>query len=50
MNLFNKMMVIVAIFVAYPICGIALATGHWVEFVLIYFGQMPLLINVINKL
>ena len=50
MNHFNKIMVIVAIFVAYPICGIALATGHWVECGLIYFGQMPLLIDAIKKL
>jgi hypothetical protein len=50
MNHFNKIMVIAAIFIVYPMSGIALATGHWVEFSLIYFGQMPLLINAINKL
>lgn len=46
----NKYIVIAAIFIVYPMSGIALATGHWVEFGLIYFGQMPLLINAINKL
>jgi hypothetical protein len=50
MNPFNKIMVIVAIFVAYPICGIALASGHWIEAGILYFSQMPLLVKVIEKL
>jgi regulation of enolase protein 1 (concanavalin A-like superfamily) len=50
MNPFNKIMVIAAIFIVYPMCGIMMATGHWIEAGILYFSQMPLLVKVIEKL